>query len=417
MRVGRDVSAISLFIALPLIGIIATRAAPAVALFSALCVALAHLVTRGRHWERSLSALSLWTQLNTKRWFGSAVLPAVLLYIWCWVSTIWSLDPVSGIKPLVLIAVCVPFAWVMSVEYRHLKIANLDIIMICGILGFGVYFIIENLLDLQLYRTLRGIPAKPRNFTTGPAFHDLGRSLVICSLVSWAVWNSPFLKRWRNVRVFIIAFFAVVLTFSVNQSIQLGFVAAALAGLIVAAWPVSQRVIFFGMIAALMAFPFIVSHLRILEPILALPELGHGQQMVRVEIWEQFQRFILGKPVLGWGVGSDSYLGTSTPNSDLAYLYAIKRVTIHSHSFIVQVWTELGAIGAVLLAWLLFQLGEIILRWNDAARVAGVQFVVSVFTYSAFSHSFTQSWWLAVLTITAIPFLMLRDVEEETLVA
>lgn len=100
------------------------------------------------------------------------------------------------------------------------------------------------------------------------------------------------------------------------------------------------------------------------------------------------------RPILGWGLDAVSQLPggqDAVPgHPDAPYLPR------HAHNLILQVWVELGAIGALFLAWFAWSVFRgIERRFDGALRAAltgaGLAFVVvSTLSYAAYA-----SWWIA----------------------
>jgi len=100
------------------------------------------------------------------------------------------------------------------------------------------------------------------------------------------------------------------------------------------------------------------------------------------------------RPILGWGLDAVSQLpggqDTVPGHPDAPYLPR------HAHNLVLQVWVELGAIGALFLAWFSWSVFRGIERrfdgaLRDAMTGAGLAFVVvSTLSYAAYA-----SWWIA----------------------
>ncbi|MDA0702993.1 MAG: O-antigen ligase family protein [Proteobacteria bacterium] len=100
------------------------------------------------------------------------------------------------------------------------------------------------------------------------------------------------------------------------------------------------------------------------------------------------------RPILGWGLDAVSRLpggqDTVPGHPDAPYLPR------HAHNLVLQVWVELGAVGALLLAWFAWSVFRGIERrfvgaMRDAMTGGALAFaVVSVLSYAAYA-----SWWIA----------------------
>ncbi len=116
----------------------------------------------------------------------------------------------------------------------------------------------------------------------------------------------------------------------------------------------------------------------------------------RAVIWAFVAERIAEKPVLGWGMhASRDMPGGHSKVTDMA-----ERIPLHPHNAPLQIWLELGALGALafaaLLAWLARKTAGPPLR--QAAMVATL--VTSVMVASL-SYGIWQGWWFSTLWLLA----------------
>jgi O-antigen ligase len=76
---------------------------------------------------------------------------------------------------------------------------------------------------------------------------------------------------------------------------------------------------------------------------------------------------------------------------------------LHPHNFAIQIWLELGVLGAIAMAWLI---GHLTLRaWRTAPGRFGYAtttgYAVAAFTIASSSYGLWQSWWVAALALGA----------------
>lgn len=109
----------------------------------------------------------------------------------------------------------------------------------------------------------------------------------------------------------------------------------------------------------------------------------------RLDIWSFTAAKILQQPLWGWGLDASRSFGTAIP--------------LHTHDGALQVWLELGVVGAVLMATAWLFLLKLI---NDLVtvdrRLAGVA-AASASAYliiGAVSFGVWQEWWLALGALT-----------------
>jgi exopolysaccharide production protein ExoQ len=136
--------------------------------------------------------------------------------------------------------------------------------------------------------------------------------------------------------------------------------------------------------------------------------LENAHSSDRVDIWLSFEAAVQKKWLFGNGFGSSLNL----QNAAVAQLIPPERVTLlgasHPHNAFLQVWVEMGLVGAafaLVLTVLLFRavgksnpiLQPFLLTW--IAVVAGVALV---------SHGAWQAWWIAAIAASAVAFVTLE---------
>jgi O-antigen ligase len=127
----------------------------------------------------------------------------------------------------------------------------------------------------------------------------------------------------------------------------------------------------------------------------------------RVAIWRSFEATAQARPLLGNGFGASLNL----QNAAVAREIPPERVTLlgasHPHNAFLQLWVELGAVGAALAAALFVlwyrwigradrRLQPYLLAWT--AAISGIALV---------SHGAWQAWWVAAIAAGAAGFLAL----------
>lgn len=134
----------------------------------------------------------------------------------------------------------------------------------------------------------------------------------------------------------------------------------------------------------------------------------------RILIWQTAAATIPDRPWLGHGFDSSRALPEATTRKQYIFLPATSRswtifsegIPLHPHNLILQVWIELGFLGAILLATFLVTLSRtIVLFCSDKAGVAiGFSLLVSAATIASISFGAWQAWWLATLMLCAACF-------------
>jgi O-antigen ligase len=190
----------------------------------------------------------------------------------------------------------------------------------------------------------------------------------------------------------------VVLTAATSESGAAVLAVLALAaafGLARALPRLAGRLITLGILAALATAPVIG---EIAER--AIPAQVHGQLASshthdRVEIWRSFGAAIRGAPILGAGFGSSAKLDTGAATADVApELHALLGVG-HPHNAAIQIWAELGVIGAIIAALVLLMTLRTLSRLPPRQWAAAIAVLVGVASVSLVGHGAWQGWWAA----------------------
>lgn len=120
----------------------------------------------------------------------------------------------------------------------------------------------------------------------------------------------------------------------------------------------------------------------------------------RLTIWRFVAHTTLEKPLFGWALDASR----SIPGGDDELIYTLQvdgqpyyapeaQLPLHPHSAPIQVWLELGAVGAALCGILIWRIFHLLARLpRDMSALAGTT-VVSGFIVACVSYGIWQSWW------------------------
>jgi len=118
------------------------------------------------------------------------------------------------------------------------------------------------------------------------------------------------------------------------------------------------------------------------------PHMG-ASWAARLDLWAFAAEQTLQHPIFGWGLDASR---------------AFQPFMLHPHSAPLQVWLELGLVGAVLLAVVWFLVSQRAMRLGPQALAAAV----SYFVIGALSFGMWQEWWLGLAAMTAV-WVMVAD--------
>ena len=217
------------------------------------------------------------------------------------------------------------------------------------------------------------------------------------------------------------------LALTIFLAVEFGLVVAALATVVgtlvflpAVAWPGHVARALAVMTAAFILLAPLVPQLVQTGPWLKVfPDNVQVSVYHRAEIWSFTAEKIAERPLLGWGLESARRIPergqTFDINRDLGYdpprfdqpLYYLP---LHPHNAALEVWLELGFIGAVIFASVCFLLPYQISRagWTPTYQAAAMACFVSAFVIAMFSFGLWQSRWLPMLAVAAALLVAVR---------
>ncbi len=144
----------------------------------------------------------------------------------------------------------------------------------------------------------------------------------------------------------------------------------------------------------------------------SVPQIIQFSAYHRTKIWEFSAKRIAERPIFGWGAdasrripGGDTIVNI---NQDLGfpdrrYVTTAVIMPLHPHNAALQVWLELGLIGAILLAVLCGGIPFACQRaaWSRASAAAGLATFSTAYIIAMLSFSLWQSRWNALLWLIA----------------
>lgn len=156
------------------------------------------------------------------------------------------------------------------------------------------------------------------------------------------------------------------------------------------------HLVFAGLIAALLAAPWVTR-----AGLVLLPQTDHTAIASRQIIYGVAEEKIMDRPLTGWGIGGSRHFdqgaaGNPSPERIGRFNKAIYQ---HPHSFFLQIWLELGAVGAVLAA------GGLALIWRSVAgssttgRATALATTAVAAVLANVSYGLWQEWWLALVLV------------------
>lgn len=187
---------------------------------------------------------------------------------------------------------------------------------------------------------------------------------------------------------------ACALAFVAGESMAAALaLAAALAGA-VAFRIASPRIVAAFLVAGVLAAP-LATQLPVFDTLALRRDLTVSIYH-RAAIWQFVGARIADKPVLGWGM----HASRTMPGGHDTIGGNAEQIPLHPHNAPLQIWLELGAVGAALMAALL---GFLAVNSNGPPlrrAVLGATLVTAV-AIASLSYGIWQGWWFATLWLLA----------------
>ncbi|MFO1189063.1 MAG: O-antigen ligase family protein [Alphaproteobacteria bacterium] len=339
----------------------------------------------------------------THRALLGAVRPALPLLGVALLSVAWALEPATSFSRALRLIVEIGLATLLFVLVPREPgpaLRRMIAPLAAGLIGASLLALADVKLDGLLSAWLR-----PKGAPIGIAYSLSGALHTMFALpLAVALWRTgrPILA--GTVLVSVLSIAAVG---SSTATVALSL--ALLAGLGVLALPGLRWLVLGIQLVALLAMPLVLP-ISVNERICDL--LGsRSSALHRIAIWNFAYEQWRARPVLGWGLESSRDLGAkrqvqymagcAVPGGNTDPPPMDEALPLHPHSFIVQVWLELGALGALAMAWLIIHLS--LRAWRAApdrwGHAAITGFSVATFTIASSSYGLWQSWWVATLVI------------------
>lgn len=192
---------------------------------------------------------------------------------------------------------------------------------------------------------------------------------------------------------------------SQSASAQLGVLVVGLTLALCSAAPVvAHRLVAAVAVGATLSAPVVAPLMNDIVPGALHAALGYGTLTIRGEIWQEYAALIGERPLLGHGVEA-SHVVAGLPAATA--LSAAQRALLdwgHPHNAALQVWFELGLVGALLAAGLLAALFRAIARHSGALLPAATATAAGAYAVAFVSHGAWQAWWWCLLALIAVLF-------------
>lgn len=368
---------------------IAGLIAVAVGLAVAVPLILPWLVGPGL-WLACLLAWIAGTRPRLDRPLGLALAAALL--VWALIAAGWS--PAgdhalrkAGELSLLAVPALILFSLLPGLAARMDRF-NLALGLIGGLMIGSLYLIIEWLFDFPLYRLINGVPGSE------PVAADrLNRGAAVLATLFFPAILLAGARSLYRVMLPGGMLLAVIALTSDSQAAMLGLAL----GLAVYAVCLPVRQIAPKGLAIATVFTFLVApllaRLAAAEGLITADWL-HPHFRHRVEIWDFVARRWAEQPLFGWGLGASREIPdrgeVSALLPELPHM-----IPLHPHNAPLQIWLELGLVGAMLAAGLLA-----VALWRSTGAASAA--IIAALSIAATGFGLWQGWWMATLLLATL---------------
>ena len=276
-------------------------------------------------------------------------------------------------------------------------------------IGFGLVFgLAAAFADWQsgnaLRAAVRGLKEVPASLVFGlkPAASLMALLLPMGFALPWP-WFA---------RAALLVLGAGVLIMLPGETARLATIAGLAAALLSLAAPrLVPKLVGAGVAVLILLMPLLVAFIPQIPSASLPPSAVH-----RLVIWDFASARIAEKPIIGWGLEASRAMpgGRAQPNAatldrlnitapaQRAFLVLphVEVMPLHPHNGALQLWLELGGIGALIGAALMLALGFAAAR--SAAPAVGAGMLASAAVTGMLSFGLWQAWWVASLLLAMV---------------
>lgn len=342
------------------------------------------------------------------------LLPIAALLAWVFAACWWSFNPAFSLKSLGMLVGTVAGGLVFARRFDSYSADQQRPMVEALAAGLGL---------AALAMTVVGVLDRTAWVAVGRLAWDMDSDTTVIALLVWPVagWLIRFGQCRKAMGLLVLALIGVVVVHDLAAKLAMVLGGAAW---LVGRWrprPLLAAIAALAIVGSLLA-PVVATHIPPPE-VSARWSWLPGSAHHRLTIWSFTARHIAEKPLFGWGYdGARAIPGGKTivpvvrlagcpqaaPPVELpGYDRPIpgdcvlweESLPLHPHDAWLQVWLELGAVGAGLIAWLLWRLilpvgsGR-----RDGQAVAAATLTAGLLICSV-SFGVWQSWWLSTLWI------------------
>lgn len=208
---------------------------------------------------------------------------------------------------------------------------------------------------------------------------------------------------WRGSALALAALLVVTIERATSGAAMLGLV-LALPAFIIAAWSrqMGLALASVALAGSLLLAPMKGDILDAVMPPWLIERLESVHAADRIEIWQDFAAIVHQRPVTGAGFGTSPKMAEAPFVADIPSDRGRLLAAGHPHDGFLQIWVELGLVGAILAALNAYCILRAVARRDDRMLAACVASIVASATVVSVFHGAWQGWWIGALMATAV---------------
>lgn len=211
------------------------------------------------------------------------------------------------------------------------------------------------------------------------------------------------------------AFLLGTAAYSDSGAASLGFIVTLIVFLFARLAPRTSLCLAAGAIVVVMAgAPFFGSVSDRLISSSLHERLANAHSRERVDIWLSFGSAIQARPFLGAGFGVSPRMRDASVAEKVPEARRTLLAVGHPHNTPVQIWAELGIVGAALALVILLLTLRIVSRQPHIVRAASLSLMAGAVAVALVGHGAWQGWWAASLGAAIVWMLAARTTRLET---
>lgn len=383
-----------------------------------------------------IACLHLWSTRETLQVSGQdlkslMLSPAVLFFAWALVACLWSAEPEAAVPKALFFGVLTFLTMLLARQVKQLDrraTRAISLGILAGFLLGALYLCLETWSRDVVFRTfLTYLPGLERGFPDHATLKDgvvtkvKGGHITRVAMVLTLFWSPALLaaslymkgaKQWAcYAAVVMLSVGILLLPYVHSQTAELALVIALLTvavGLVfsvrVARWMAAAG--FATCIFLMVPISFLLFSLKAHEN----PALFRSAK-ARVIIWNYTSEQIVRNP-LGVGTNSTRFLDKARPAHEKRIppgMVIAPGTHVHPHNVYLQIWYELGVVGAMIFAWLGFSLLSKTKDLPNRVALFAVSHFAICITVIGPTYGLWQTWFQTTIALSLVAFLAVAN--------